>query len=684
MGMLAGATGQPEEAMALVIRSLQIKPESVVGINFLGGLLKDQGRYEDAIEIYVGGIEIDPKNHELLNSLGVALEAAGRFEEAVGIFQQSLVLMPKLFSTYNNLGNSLRKLRRLGEAEENYRTAFSLNPQSPIVLSNLAITLRDKGQYAEAEEMYRKALKQHPKHEPAYTGLGTLYRLMGRNIEAIEAYRNALEAEPSSVTALNNLGNALRDTGLYSEATVCFNQALKFKPDYALAHSNLGAVYTMLGRSEESIPCFRKALELNPYIESAMNNLLFALNYLAKGTPEEIYAEHSQFETVFGAKYRSHIRPHLNDRTPNRRLKVGYVSGDLRNHAVTRFLEPILEWHDKSQVELYAYSNSLTMDEVSVRLKPRFDHWRCVVSLTDDELAELIRSEGIDILVDLSGHTALNRLLVFARKPAPVQFTMIGYMQTTGLKAIDYRITDNALDDPEQDTQRFSSEKLVHFKWGAAPFQPPDDAPEVNELPALKNGYITYASFNNLAKVTTSVYEAWAKVLHAVPTSRMLLVGGRDVILEEFAKFGIDEARLEILPRQSLREYFNLHLRVDFILDAFPYTGGTTNLIALWLGIPYVTIIGDSPVSRTGAAILTLVPYLQELACANTDRYVGKAIEIASDFEKLAQWRREMRPILDERLKVNAKNFTEELEEAYRTGWNVWCASAADLTLEKN
>jgi len=676
LAMIAEAKGQKDEAMTLAIRSLQIRPDNPSGINFLGNLLRNQGRLEDALEIFVGGLESFPANHEILNNLGMTLEAMERYQEAEEVYKRVIALKPDLFAPYNNLGNVYRKLRRLPESIQCYEKALSLNPTSPVAWVNLGIVLKESGRYDEAEAVFQKIIKLDPKQSQAHSALAGLYRMKGNLEQAIVAYRNAVEVEPNNPLLLNNLGNVLMDARLYKECLVCFNRAIRLKPDYALAYSNLGAAYTFMGRSEEGIPYFRKALELDPSNLSAFNNLLFALNYVGKSTKEELYAEHCRFEELFGSKYRACWRPHHNDRDPNRRLKIGYVSGVLRNHAVARFVEPIFKNHNKANFELYAYSNCLQEDETTERLKGYFDHWRNVVPYSDDELAELIRQDGIDILVDLSGHTALNRLLVFARKPAPVQFTMIGYMQTTGLKAIDYRVTDTALDDPATNPQRFSSEKLVYLKSGAAPFLPPPNAPEVNELPALTNGHITYASFNNLAKATPKVYETWATVLHQVPNARMLMVGNRETILNQFSAFGIDESRLEILPRQPVVEYYKLHHRVDFILDTFPYTGGTTNMIALWMGIPYVTLKGNSGVSRAGAGILGLVPPLRELISDSTEEYIGKAVSMAQNLEQLAEWRRSMRPVLARKFDIIAQRFSAELETAYRTAWQRWCATA--------
>lgn len=678
LGMVAEALGQPDEAMSLAIRSLQIRPDNPNGINFLGNLLKKQGRYDDAIEIFVGGLENAPSNHDILNNLGLTLEAAGRYTEAEEVYKKVIGLVPKNFAPYNNLGNVYRKLRRWNESVACYEKALSLNSTSSVIWTNLAIALKDAGRYEEAEAIFQKVVKLDPKVGSAHSALGGLYRMQGKLEAAIVAFRNAVDAEPGNALYLNSLGNALMDARLFQEALVCFRQAIKFKPDYALAHCNLGAALTFMGRTEEGIPCFRKALEFDPANESAFNNLVFSLNYVGKCSREELYAEHCRFEELFGVRYRALWRPHTNSRDPQRRLKVGYVSGDLRNHAVARFVEPIFQNHNREQFELYAYSNSLRVDAATERIKAQFDHWECVVPYSDDELAERIRQDGIDILVDLSGHTALNRLLVFARKPAPVQFTMIGYMQTTGLKAIDYRITDVSLDDPATNPQRFSSEQLVYLPSGAAPFLPPQEAPEVNELPALSNGHITFASFNNLAKATSRVYEVWAKILHQIPGARMLLVGNRDTILREFSAFGIDESRLEIMTRQPVEIYYRLHHRVDFILDTFPYTGGTTALIALWMGVPFVSLQGDSGgVSRAGAGILSILPFLRGLVANNTEEYIAKAVEVAGNLEQLAKWRQAMRPALTQIFSRNALKFTRELEQAYRTAWQKWCDTPA-------
>jgi predicted O-linked N-acetylglucosamine transferase (SPINDLY family) len=354
---------------------------------------------------------------------------------------------------------------------------------------------------------------------------------------------------------------------------------------------------------------------------------------------------------------------------------IGYVSGDLCDHPVARFIGPVFETYSRSEFQVFCYSNRRVEDAVSARMRESTDCWRNVSALSDDELANLIRDDGIDILVDLSGHTALNRLLVFARKPAPVQVTMIGYMQTTGMTAMDYRITDEAL-DPIGTSEHLSTEELIRLPAGAAPFQPPPDCPPVDELAALKNGYVTFASFNNLTKITPEVTETWARVLQAAPGSKMLIVGRNgSPVGAAVCSHGIAPERLEILERQPMQAYLALHNRVDLILDAFPYNGGTTNLIAAWMGVPFVTIAGNTTVSRVGEAVLKLLG-LPELVATGTAEYVRKAADTVKDLDRLSHLRSVMRPRL-QAWGGDGSVFTKQLEQAFREIWRRWCEAQA-------
>lgn len=710
LGMIAHRTGNLDEAVRLIAESLKVNPNNAGALNNLAGVLKDQRRFDESLEFYQAAISVAPHDARLHSNLGNLFKEMNRLEEAVGCYGHALELDPKSYAAYCNLGTVLQMQGDLERALECYRRAQTLNPREPQILTNMGAVYNDMGRFADAVRCHELALKIEPNSEAAHCNLGASLREMGRSAEAIESCWRALKINPRSHLSLNNLGNALKDQRRFAEAAACLQKALELRPDCYLTYTNLGNVLKEAGmmaeglacmrkavelksdcpmawrnlasllydagQAREAVSCFRKALELKPDSAATFSDLLYTLNYLPRDNPEELFAEHLQFGRKFCDPLLKLARPHSNAPDPQRKLRVGYVSGDLREHPVVNFIEPVFVNRSREAFEVFCYANHRVEDAVSERLKTGVDRWRNISALSDEETAGLIRKDGIDILVDLSGHTALNRLLVFARKPAPVQVTMIGYMQTTGMVAMDYRITDATL-DPIGTSERWSTEKLVRLPAGAAPFQPPRDCPEVNDLPALQNGCVTFASFNNLAKVTAEVIETWAEVLKAVPDSKLLVVG-RDggAVGTAMESFGIGKDRLEILPRQPMRDYLALHHRVDFVLDAFPYNGGTTNLIAAWMGVPFVTIAGSSTISRVGEGVLKAAG-LPQLVAADRAEYVQKAADAVGNLERLARWRAAMRPRLEPWVN-GGPAFTRQLECAFREMWRQWCGQNTD------
>jgi predicted O-linked N-acetylglucosamine transferase (SPINDLY family) len=447
---------------------------------------------------------------------------------------------------------------------------------------------------------------------------------------------------------------------------------VRLAPGSHLAHNNLGTILNELGHAPEAAACFRRALELNPDYHWAQSNLLFTMQYLPGLSRAELFAEHVRYDEKFARHLLDGSPPPANSPDPERRLRVGYISGDLREHSVAFFIEPVLASHDRDRFEVFCYANQVASDAMTAQLRALVPHWREVASLSDEALADRIRRDEIDILVDLSGHTARHRLLTFARKPAPIQVTMVGYMHTTGLSAMDYRITDVTLDPPGT-SEDFSTEELIRLPAGAATFRPPAGCPAVNELPALTNGHITFGAFNNPAKVTPEAIEAWADILHAVGNARLIVVGrGGNTVKPLLEARGIDGGRIETIDRQPLLSYLALHHRCDLLLDSFPYNGGTTGLLAIWMGVPFITVDGTHTTGRAGGALLRPLG-LSRLAAANGADYVLKAVDAASDPHRLAEWRRTLRGQL-EPLLGGGDAYTQQLEGAFRDIWRKWCA----------
>lgn len=676
LGVVASNMGNLDDAIQLIAQSLSVNPHNHHALKNLATVLEKQRRFDEAIEFHQAAIALCPKDANLYCNLGNALKELGRFEEAKEAFSHAVELDPNSALAHCNLGNLFKTTGNPAEAVKSYQKAISLNPGVHQFYTNLGAALNDLGRFPEAVLFLKSALELEPESEAAHLNMGVALKGWGKVPEAINSYWHALKLNPKSFLAFNNLGNALKELGRYEEAVAYLQKALRLKPDSYLAHLNLGTALTEMGHADEALACYRQALALRPDSHNAFSNLLFTLNYLPNQDPVAVFEEHRRFGEYFGEPLAKLALPHSNTPESGRKLRVGFVSGDLREHPVAWFIEPVFANYTRSSFEIHCYANQPVNDSFSERLQEHVDSWRNVDGLSDEELAARIRADRIDILVDLSGHTARNRLLVFARKPAPVQVTMIGYMQTTGLTAMDYRITDDTL-DPAGATERLNTEKLIRLAAGAAPFLPPRDCPEVNELPALKNGHITFASFNNLAKVTPEVIGTWAKLLRALPDSKLVVVGrGGNPVAGMLESHGIDKKRLTILDRKPLPEYLALHHEVDFVLDAFPYNGGTTNLIAAWMGVPFVTVEGTTTISRVGSGILQAAG-LRELAASSPEDYVSKALHAVRDLEQLAGWRRTLRSRLTPWL-GDGSVFTRQLEQAFRTMWKHWCVRQFD------
>jgi predicted O-linked N-acetylglucosamine transferase (SPINDLY family) len=420
-----------------------------------------------------------------------------------------------------------------------------------------------------------------------------------------------------------------------------------------------------------------KALTLQPGLAMAYDSRLLALNYLPEATPAAIYEEHRRYAAQFEAPLQPSWSAPTNTREPARRMKIGYVSPDFRLHPVAFFIEPVLAHHDRREVEVYCYYNNTLQDAVTARMQAYADHWLPCQGTTDEALAARIRADGIDILVDLAGHTAGNRLLVFARKPAPVQVTYLGYVATTGLTAIDYRLSH--IDADPAGAERYNSERLYRLPRSLWCYRPPLDMPAVvTETPARRSGHISFGSLNNIAKVSDPAVALWSRLLQALPGSRLIMAGvppgsAQQHILARFAAHGIAAARLELHPKLSHPSFRELHHRIDIALDAFPHNGNTTTCESLWMGVPVISLIGDRFVARFGYTLLKGIG-LADLAARDEAAYLAMATGLAADLDRLDALRAGMRARIASSALRDEAGFTRDLEAAYRAMWRAWCA----------
>ena len=472
------------------------------------------------------------------------------------------------------------------------------------------------------------------------------------------------------------------DRGRPAEAEAAYRRAIELKPDYAEAHINLGNALKDQGRLAEAEAMYRRAIDLKPDFAKAHSALLLLLNYRPATDPSALYRAHREWRDRYARHLERPARPYDNTRDPERRLRVGYVSPDFRTHSVSFFFEPLLAAHDRAAVELFCYAEVKHPDDTTSRLKTLADYWRSTLGLTDDGVGDLGRADGMDVLVDLAGHTGDNRLLVFARKPAPVQVTWLGYPSTTGLSTIDCRLTD-AIADPEEGSGACHSETLVRLPGGFLCYKAPEVAPEVSPLPARTTGFVTFGSFNNSSKVTPEVVAVWARIMRRIPGSHLLLKSRqfadattRQRYVKLFVGYGIDAPRIRLLPNApSLEKHLGTYSRVDIALDTFPYNGTTTTCEALWMGVPVITLRGDRHAGRVGASLLARVG-LAELIAENEEAYVETAVSLAGDRGRLEALRTGLRARMSASPLCDPAGFARQVEAAYREMWKQWCRKA--------
>ncbi|MEI6560438.1 MAG: tetratricopeptide repeat protein, partial [Rhodospirillaceae bacterium] len=540
---------------------------------------------------------------EALVNLGMVRRAQGRMDDSVACFEQALHLLPAYPDALNSLGLTLHAMGRTAEAIARYRDALGLRPDFADALNNLGLTLHALGDLEAAVSSYRQAVRCRAGFADALTNLGNALRDMGQVGEALACHHEALRAEPGSVAALNNLGGVLREQGRIDEAVAQYRQSLVLRPDYG----------------------------------DALSNLLFALNGLDTLTPEALFEEHRRLGAELEARALAGVTcpAHTSHRDPERRLRIGYVSPDFRFHSVSQFLLPLLAAHDRAAVEIFCYAGVMVPDAMTERLRGHAEHWLTTVGLSDEALAARIRADGIDILVDLAGHTAHNRLPVLARRPAPVQVSWLGYPNTTGLRSIGYRFVD-AVTDPGGTADALATETLIRLDGGFLCYGPPEEAPEPAPPPCLDRGVVTFGSFNNLSKLQESTLETWAAQLLRLPRARLLLkgqafadAGSCALIRERFARRGIEGGRIDLVARiPDAAGHLGAYGRIDIALDSFPYNGTTTTCEALWMGVPVVTLLGDRHAGRVGASLLGRLG-LDELIGRDRDHYQEIAVALA-------------------------------------------------------
>jgi predicted O-linked N-acetylglucosamine transferase (SPINDLY family) len=662
------------------------------------------GKLADAESLYRAILAQEPQHAQALHFLGVLHHQRGEHQTAVEFIEQSLAANPNNAEAHNNLGSVMTAL---GDAERAYRCfqiAVQLNPAYPEAQNNLAGVLLRAGRRREALHHFEKALSFRANYPAAWNGIGEALGGEGETDKAAECFSRAIALAPDFAAAHYNLAVAHRIRGDLNAAVESYHRAIESSPGYFQSHSNLSAHPVRARETDRRDRARAKSHRARaarigglqqPRQRAARD---WTTRRCARGVSKvfRTFAERSDgsqqhslraslprgvsprtksptnlqaWNARHAAKFAESIAPHTNDRAPDRRLRIGYVSGDFPRSSSRTIHAPLLRGHDREQFEIFCYSNVARPDHVTAALASHASQWRDVTRVPDETLAEQIRADRIDILVDLSGHTAENRLLVFARKPAPVQLSYLGYPDDTGLETIDARLTDR-IADPEDD------ERLVRVECAWC-YEPIDDAPDVSHS---SDAPITFACFNNFAKVSEELIQMWSQILHAVPDSRLLIKAQpiaddatRAAVHEHLVSFGLPKDRVEVLPRTpSLRDHMAMYNSVDIALDTFPYHGTTTTGDALWMGVPVITLAGDKHVSRVGASLLAACG-VADLVAQNSEQYVELVTNLANDRARLTQLHESLREQMKISRLMNAHAYVRDIERAYRQTWRRWC-----------
>ncbi len=631
--------GDLVKAKTLAKKILKTKSMNAEANYLLGIIAAQNSKYELACKHFKLAIKSNNQQSMYFYNFGVVSGMSGQTDQAVTAYEQAIKLNPELTEAHNNLGTLFFTTGQPDKALSAYDRVLQLQP-------NNAITHGNRG----------NALKE-----------------LGKSDDAIKAYQRAIELQPKNAESHYNLGILFESMGYSGDALNAYDEAVKINPELTEAYCNHGVVLVDLGRPGEAEKSYRRAIELKPDYTKAHSNLLFSLNYRTDLTKKELYDAHCDWD-----QKHSQIKPLSlppRHRRTQHRLRIAYVSPDFRNHSVAFFFSPLLSEHNREDFEIYCYSNTSCTDSVTERIKSKTDHWRSIVNMPDKDVAKLIQKDNIDILVDLAGHTAGNRLPIFTYRPAPIQITWLGYPNTTGLQTMDYRLTDN-IADPIGDTDSLYTEKLIRLDTGFLCYQPPDSAPPTANAPCLNVGHITFGSFNVMAKINSEVISVWSEILCNLPESRLLLKNNglgddrnKERILNLFAEHGIDKERIDLygrLPKQ--KDHLDLYRKIDISLDTFPYNGTTTSCEALWMGIPVITLRGNQHASRVGASILAHMD-CNEWIASTTASYIETAVKLAGDRQGLAELRISQRNRMMKSTLLDAKTFATTIENVYRMIW---------------
>lgn len=664
------AAGKLHDARKICLALVTQKGESAQAWRLLGQINGNLAQYDDAAACFQKAIAITP--HDVMGHifLGMSLLGGGRTSQAISVLRHATELDPGRAAAHARLGDALQREACFAEAQASYEAALKLNPDNALIHCNLGLALVRQGLQVRGVEHLRRAAQLDPRNPEIQVNLGEALMERRQDIEAETALRSAISLDPGKANSHRALGSLLTLTGRYSDAIASFRTAIQHQPDFTDAMTELAGAMLNLGMVDESVAMYRRAYGTDPHQAYAHGSLLLPLHYLPSSTPQQLLSEQQTWAV-------QHIRavgdPVLRGSgMGDGRLRIGYFSPDFRMHSVAYFLDALVSHHNTDQFEIVMYSGVKRPDLLTERFKSLAALWRDVARMPDEQFRDTARNDNLDLLVDLAGHSGGSRLKVIGERLAPVQVSYLGYPGTTGLRTMDYRLTDYWADPQGSDT--WYTEKLVRLPGGFLCYSPIFAAPSPGPQPVASNGFITFGSFNNIAKLSAQVISLWARILRANPRSRLLLKApalgdpaGRNLIETRFSMHGITRDQLVLNGwAPSAREHLAQYANVDIALDTFPYNGTTTTCEALWMGVPVVTIAGMAHAGRVGVSLLSSTG-LSDLVATNEDDYIAIATRLANDREKLAVLRNGLRSRMQASPLCDAKRIVREIENAYQS-----------------
>ncbi|MBF0383073.1 MAG: tetratricopeptide repeat protein [Magnetococcales bacterium] len=703
------AASRYQEADQLCSAIIQTAPNHIDAINLLGVIAQRHNLNELAVKLFNRAINIDSNKAWLFYNLGISLLQLGRADEAMVAQKKAVILKPDYHEAHCIMGNILTVEGRLDEAEKHFKKALEIKPDSVIPLYNLGNSQLKQGKLDDAIKSFEKVVGLKPDYLDGYNNLGAAFHKKGLLEEAIKSYKKALTIQPNASGVYNNLGFSLKEQGNLHEAIKCYQKslalnpknadchlnmgkaqfaqgrldeaadsyqkAIAISPDHAKAHSSYGDLLQSIGRIEESVVAYKKALAIQPDFVKTHDSLIFSLDNIAGVDSDKGLLERKKWAEYHAEPLQAFWSPHNNSPDRTRRLRVGYVGADFKRHSAAHIFGAMILDHNPEEFQIFCYVGNIEEDELSARFKEKSTGWLSIAKMDDINLVEQIKKDGIDILVDLSGHTVGNRLLAFARKPAPIQITAWGYPLGTAMAAMDYLFGD-PIYYPVSIRDKYSEEIVdlpcyIHLHQDT-------DFPEITAPPACKNGYVTFGGFNRILKYNEQVYSLWAEILQKTANAKLLLKTReldsqeqREKMQAIFLDRGISPDRLILLGTTSRQEHLIAHGQIDIMLDPFPHNGGTTTLESLRMGVPFLSCEALS-VGPTGASILNVMG-LDDWRAKSKEEYVELGVKFANDIPLLKKLRMELRSRFDSSVLGNSQLYVAQVEKIYRQLWIKWC-----------